>query len=53
MNTEVQKIEDLPIIDLEQYMGKAETDAGVQELCKTVAQCFYEYGILLIKDPRA
>lgn len=29
MNTEVQKIEDLPVIDLEQYMGQNEKDENV------------------------
>lgn len=53
MNSEVQKIEDLPIIDLEQFLNQDVSSERVQTLCKNVAQCFHDYGILLIRDPRA
>lgn len=53
MNSEVQKIEDLPVIDLQQYLTQDHNSERVQTLCKQVAQCFHNYGILLIRDPRA
>ena len=34
-------------------MGQDESSDMVQNLCKKVAQSFHEYGILIIKDPRA
>lgn len=43
----------MPVIDLEKYFAKEADSEEVQALCKTVAECFHNYGILLIKDPRA
>lgn len=47
--------EELPVIDLEAYMSQAEdgspTEAALAE-CKKVAECFHQYGVILIRDPR-
>mmetsp|Transcript_13372 Transcript_13372/g.22761 ORF Transcript_13372/g.22761 Transcript_13372/m.22761 type:complete len:84 (-) Transcript_13372:914-1165(-) len=56
MNAEEQAkittIEDVPIIDFNQFMGKEESDPHVKELCKSVADSLHRYGILIVKDPR-
>lgn len=47
---------DLPTIDLEVYMKKNESPemaARAQEECKKVADSLFNYGILIVKDPRA
>ena len=49
----IQKIEDVPIIDLDHFMGKDVNSQAVQDTCKEVADSFHNYGILIIKDPRA
>jgi len=49
----IAAIEDVPVIDLEQYMGQDETSESVKELCSSVAESLHKYGILIIKDPRA
>ena len=43
----------MPVIDLQTYFQEEETSDKVQTLCKQVAQCFHDYGILIIRDPRA
>ena len=53
MNSEIITIEDLPVIEIEKYMGQTTDENEKQELCKLVAECFHKYGILIIKDPRA
>jgi isopenicillin N synthase-like dioxygenase len=53
MNSDISRIEDLPVIDLEQFMNADPKSKEVQDLCNLVASCFHNYGILLIKDPRA
>jgi isopenicillin N synthase-like dioxygenase len=53
MNSEINRIEDLPVIDLEQYMGKDDQSHEVKEVCKIVADCLHKFGILIIRDPRA
>ena len=49
----VTQIEDVPVIDIEKYMGKDENSDEVKSLCKQVAESLHKYGILIIKDPRA
>ena len=53
MNSHQLKIEDLPTIDLQKYIGMDDSSSEVQAMCKQVAESFHKYGILLIKDPRA
>lgn len=53
MNTQISKIEDLPVIDLESYIDKDLQSPEVQQLCQTVAKCLHECGVLIIRDPRA
>lgn len=50
----INSIEDIPVIDLEQYMNSelGASDPAVLELCKTVAENLHKYGILIVKDPR-
>lgn len=50
---EVTTMEDVPCIDLMEYMGKDPNSEEVQSLCKQVAESFHKYGILIVKDPRA
>ena len=50
---EVTTMEDVPCIDLMEYMGKDPKSEEVQSLCKQVAESFHKYGILIVKDPRA
>lgn len=49
----VQSIEDVPVIDFEQYIGHDENSESVKDLCKLVAESFHKYGILIVRDPRA
>jgi hypothetical protein len=47
---------DLPVIDLEIFFRRndsAEAAAKCKEESKRVAESFYNYGILIVKDPRA
>ena len=47
--------EELPVIDLAAYMSTSEdgspTEAAIIE-CKKVSECFHQYGVILIRDPR-
>lgn len=53
MNNQPEQVGDFPIIDLESYFGQDPSDPAVQAKCKEVARCLHDYGILLIRDPRA
>ena len=54
MNSEKQitTIEDVPVIDLNKYMGQDARSPEVQQICSQVAESLHKYGILIIKDPR-
>jgi len=45
-------IEDVPVIDLNDFLGKDHKSPEVQAVCKQVAESLHQYGILLIRDPR-
>ena len=49
----LESIEDVPVIDFEQYIGQDENSQSVKDLCKLVAESFHKYGILILRDPRA
>ena len=53
MNTTITTIEDVPVIDLNKYMGQDSNSEEVQGLCKQVIESLHKYGILIIRDPRA
>jgi len=53
MNSTINRIEDMPVIDLNDYMGQDSNSEQVKNLCKMVAECFHKVGILIIRDPRA
>jgi len=52
-NSVIQKIEDVPIVDLAKFMNEDVETPEVQDLCKQVADSLHKYGILIVKDPRA
>jgi len=39
---------DIPTIDINKYLKK---EQGWEKECKTVSDCLYETGILVVKDP--
>jgi len=53
MSSKITTIEDVPIIDLNKYMGKDENTPEVKEVCQQVAKSLHDFGILIIRDPRA
>ena len=53
MNSDISRIEDLPVVDIEQYLTGDQNSEEVKKQCQLVAQCFHDFGILLIRDPRA
>ena len=48
----IATIDDVPIIDLNQYFNGDQSSPEVQALCSQVIDSFHKYGILIIKDPR-
>jgi hypothetical protein len=46
-------IEDVPVIDLEAYMGQDPSSPEVIAICAQVIESLHKYGILIIRDPRA
>jgi hypothetical protein len=48
MSESVYALGDLPIIQLEKYL-KQQGDYSAE--CKTVVECLYKYGILIVRDP--
>ena len=48
----IATIEDVPVIDLQKYMGQDENSPEVKALCSQVVDSLHKYGILIIRDPR-
>jgi hypothetical protein len=48
----ITTMDDLPVIDLSQYMGQDVKSDQVKYLCNQVAESLHQNGILIIKDPR-
>jgi len=48
----ITTMEDVPVIDLNEFMDKDENSAEVKALCASVAESLHQNGILIIKDPR-
>lgn len=46
-------MEDVPVIDFDEYTGKDPASPEVQNLCAQVAESLHKYGILIVRDPRA
>ena len=48
----IATIDDVPIIDMNEYFNGDPSSPETQALCTSVIDSFHKYGILIIKDPR-